>query len=505
MMAVGTHGPSLAPRSENGQTDLQQPVISPPVTDTCYRALCARDHRFDGVFFVGVTTTGIYCRPVCTARTPRRDRCLFFARAVEAEREGFRACFRCRPELAPGHAPIDALPQLAAAAIRRIEHGALNEASVEALAQELGVTGRHLRRAVVEAVGVSPVALAQSTRLAFAKRLLHDSSLKLSDIAFASGFQSVRRFNSAFRQRFDRAPAAIRRELAAAREPSLRLLLDYRPPLAWHTLLTFLADRVIPEVESTQAGLYRRTVSLLGKTGWVEVQPHPTRPALVATLSTSLLGVLMPLVNRLRALFDLDAQPEQIDSHLRRHAVLRPLVRRVPGLRVPGAFDGFEIAVRAVLGQQVTVRAGITLAGRLAERFGVPVTDAPTGLSRLFPTAAAVAKTTVDAIAGLGMPRSRAQALISLAQAVEGGLTLDSGAPLDATLQQLVALPGFGDWTAQYIAMRALSWPDAFPAADLGVLKALKASTAKESRHQAEAWRPWRAYAVLRLWNGAQA
>ncbi|MBL9038947.1 MAG: helix-turn-helix domain-containing protein [Archangium sp.] len=470
---------------------------------TLYRALCARDRRFDGVFFVGVTTTGIYCRPVCNARTPGRDRCVFFTRAAEAERDGFRACFRCRPELSPGHAPVDAVPRLATAALRRIEQGALNEGSVESLAKELGVTDRHLRRAVVEAVGVSPVELAQSARLAFAKRLLQDSSLKVSDIALASGFQSVRRFNSAFRARFERPPTAIRRQLGKPEVDGVRLVLDYRPPLAWDTLLAFFAERALAGVEHVEGGVYRRTVALEGARGWVEVMPHSSRPALVANVSTSLLGVVMPLVDGLRALFDLDAQPIQIDAHLRRDPALRRRVVATPGLRVPGSLDGFELAVRAVLGQQVTVRAGVTLASRLVQRYGAPLKNAPPALTHLFPTPKVIAQASVDGVSALGLPRARASALIGLARAMGDGLVLQRGhTSVESTVQALRSMPGIGEWTAQYIAMRALAWPDAFPASDLGVLRALRRPGAAQSSKRAQAWSPWRAYAVMHLWTG---
>jgi len=472
--------------------------------DTSYRALCTRDVRFDGVFFVGVTTTGIYCRPVCRARTPRRDRCVFFDSAAAAEREGFRACFRCRPELAPGNGSVDAVPRLVGEAVRRIAEGALNDGSVDALAGSLGVTGRHLRRALVAELGVSPVELAQTERLALAKRLLQDSSLGLAELAYAAGFKSVRRFNSAFRARFGRSPTLVRRQLGLEREPaaSVRLRLDFRPPLAWSALLGFLGARAIPGVERVGAGVYRRSVSLGGRAGWVGVALDASRPTLVATVSSALLGGLMPLVARLRRLFDLDARPADIDGQLGRDPALRRLVHATPGLRVPGAFDGFETAVRTVLGQQVTVRGATTLAGRLAERFGVPVKTPLDGVERLFPTPARLAAATHGEIAALGMPGARAQALLDLSRAVEAGLELEPGAAAAETMARLGGLPGFGDWTTQVVAMRALRWPDAFPAADLGVLKALRARSAKAALARAEAWRPWRAYATMYLWSG---
>jgi AraC family transcriptional regulator of adaptative response / DNA-3-methyladenine glycosylase II len=479
--------------------------------DACFRALRSRDPRFDGVFFVGVTTTGIYCRPVCPARNARRERLRFFPSGAAAEKDGFRACFRCRPERAPGFAPTDATPRLVSAAVGRIAEGALNEGSVEALGAELGVSGRHLRRAMVDQLGVSPVELAQTERLALAKRLLQDSGLGLAELAHAAGFGSVRRFNSAFQARFRRPPGAVRREALAAGEGSrrapasrgetLRLRLDYRPPLAWEALLRFLAARAIPGVEQVDAGVYRRVVRVGGASGWLSVERHPRRAALVATLSGSLLGQLMPVVARLRRLFDLDARPAEVDAALEADPLLSPLVRATPGLRVPGAFEGFEAAARAVLGQQVTVKGATTLAGRLVERLGAPVPAPVSALRRAFPSSASVAAASLETLAGLGMPGARARALQALARAVEGGLQLEPGADREATLARLAALPGFGPWTTQYVAMRALRWPDAFPAADLGVLQALGVRTGPAAQARAEAWRPWRAYATLHLWS----
>ncbi|MBL8954534.1 MAG: DNA-3-methyladenine glycosylase 2 family protein [Myxococcaceae bacterium] len=468
------------------------------MSDTWYRAMLARDRRFDGVFFVGVKTTGIYCRPVCTARTPGPSRCEFFTSRIDAEREGFRACFRCRPELAPGNAPVDAVPRLVDQAVCRIEQGALNEGSVETLAEALNVSGRHLRRAMTDQLGLSPVELAQHARLGFAKRLLQDSALPLAELAFAAGFQSVRRFNSAFRSHFGRSPSSLRRERPDA-TGDVKLRLDYRPPLAWEALLAFLAYRAIPGVESVEGGTYHRTVELDGRRGWVSVTREGER--LVATVCASLLGSLMPLVAKLRGLFDLDAHPAEVDAVLKRHPALRSRVRRTPGLRVPGAFDAFETAVRAVLGQQISVKGATTIAGRVVQRFGKKLDGAPARLTHVFPTAKSLARATVDDVAGLGMPGARARSLIGLAAAIDGGLTLARGVPLEPTLEKLKALPGIGEWTAQYLAMRALSWPDAFPASDLGVLKALGVKDAKQSLLHAEAFRPWRAYATLHLWS----
>lgn len=497
--------------------------------NTCYRALCARDGRFDGVFFVAVKTTGIYCRPVCRARTPAQERCVFYRTPVEAERDGFRACFRCRPELAPGNGPVDSVPRLVEQAVARIDAGFLNDGSLDELAEALGVTGRHLRRAIRTELGVTPVALAQSRRLALAKQLLQDTALPLAEVAFASGFASVRRFNALFHARFGRPPSALRREHAADSAPAAIVLrLDYRAPFDWDGLLGFLAARAIPGAEEVAAGVYRRTVRIAGASGWVEVQRDPSPSslpiaaeaspaapldamahaplrALRATVSLSLASVLMQVVARLRGLFDLDAHPAVIQAHLARDPTLAPLLERHPGLRVPGAFDGFETAVRGILGQQVSVRAATTLSGRLIERFGEPIETPHPRLGRLFPRPEILAQASEDEVAGLGMPGARARTVIALARAVAGSeLRLDRVGrcgPTDALRERLQALPGVGDWTAQYIAMRVLGWPDAFPAGDLGLRNALGGISAREIEHRAEHWRPWRAYAAIHLWT----
>ncbi len=525
--------------------------------DSCYRAVESRDGRFDGVFFMGVTTTGVYCRPVCRARTPRADRCRFFRSGAEAEREGFRACFRCRPELAPGAAPVDAIPRLVTRAVARIEAGALNGGSVDLLAAELGVSGRHLRRAVKDALGVGPVELAQSRRLAMAKALLHDSSLPLGEVALASGFSSVRRFDAVFRARLRRPPSAVRREGRRSSEGApdlLRLRLEGRLPFDWEAILRFLGARAIPGVEEADELAYRRTLRLVDPpaAGWVEVREEPPAPApgdraanraaiaredrpaaaryerssgdrervasaaaplaalafptLRVTVSPSLAGALMPVVSRLRALLDLDAHPSAIDEHLAKDLLLAPRVRARPGLRVPGTCDGFEAAVRAILGQQVSVRGATTLAGRMAARFGEPVETPFAALTRLSPAPERLAQATEDEVAAIGMPGQRARSLIALARAVaSGALSLERPSDVEATIARLLELPGIGPWTAQYLAMRALGWPDAFPAGDLGVRNALGGLSEREAERRAERWRPWRAYAVMHLWSSTPA
>lgn len=471
---------------------------------TCYRALRARDARFDGRFFVAVSSTRIYCRPVCTVKPPRRENCRFYPSAAAAESGGFRPCLRCRPELAPGNASVDATTRLAQAAASLIEDRTLEEGNLEAIAGRLGITDRHLRRAFGAEFGVSPVAFAQTQRLLLAKRLLTDTALPVTEIAFASGFGSVRRFNALFKQRYRLQPQQLRRAAPAADAPdTFHFELSFRPPYDWTALRAFLGARTIAGVEAMEANAYRRTarIALEGRehTGWLEVGLSRKKPALRVVVSASLAKALPPVLSRVKALMDLSCQPAEVAQALGALAGFRP------GLRVPGAFDGFEVAVRAILGQQVSVAAARTVAGRFAAAFGDPVTTPFPGLTTAFPTAQKVAGLPCGRIAKLGMPGARAKTVLALAEAVAGGrLVLAPNADIDATLDRLRALPGVGDWTAHYIAMRALAWPDAFPHTDLGVMKALGEKDPKRVLAAGEAWRPWRAYAVMHLWQTLQ-
>jgi len=473
--------------------------------DQCYRALRTHDARFDGRFFVGVGTTRIYCRPVCTARTPLARNCRYFPSAAAAESEGYRPCLRCRPELAPGYASVDAHRRLAQAAAGLIEDGRLEEASLAELAATLGVTDRHLRRVFQQEFGVSPVDYAQTQRLLLAKRLLTDTALPVLDVAMASGFASLRRFNDLFRTRYRMTPGDLRKS-APARANTDRLAFDlaYRPPYDWPAMLLFLERRAIANVEAVHGRSYRRTIRLerAGKlhTGWIEVAPSSRKSALRVTASTSLAGAIPALLAHVKPLFDLACRPDEIA------AVLGPLAQPHPGLRLPGAIDGFEIAVRAILGQQVTVAAATTIAGRFAAAFGEPVATPYKNLDRLFPPAASVASLEPSEIAALGIIAARAGAIVALAKEVAAGkLRLDPTAPVEATLAALESIPGIGPWTAHYIAMRALAWPDAFPHPDVAVLKAMGESSGKHALARAEAWRPWRAYAVLHLWKSLES
>ncbi|HTQ77464.1 MAG TPA: AlkA N-terminal domain-containing protein [Burkholderiales bacterium] len=468
---------------------------------TCYRALRARDARFDGRFFVAVSSTRIYCRPVCTAKPPRRENCRFYPSAAAAESAGYRPCLRCRPELAPGNASIDATTRLAQAAASLLEDRTLEEDRLDAVAARLGISDRHLRRAFGAEFGVSPVEFAQTQRLLLAKRLLTDTAMPVTEVAFASGFRSVRRFNALFRERYRLQPGQLRRHAAAAAAPdTLAFELSYRPPYDWPALAAFLDARAAAGVEALEGGAYQRTARLAhaGRehSGWIAIAPAPKKAALRVTVSASLARALPPLLSRVKALADLACNPTEVCG------ALGGLARRRPGLRVPGAFCGFELAVRAILGQQVTVAGARTLAGRLVGAFGDPAATPFASLTMLFPSAERIAEARPGGLAKLGMPEARARGVIALARAVAaGGLELAPHADVEATLERLRALPGVGEWTAQYIAMRALAWPDAFPQGDAGVLRALGETDPKRALAAAEAWRPWRAYAVMQLWQ----
>jgi len=555
--------------------------------DVCVRALEARDARFDGVFFVGIVSTGIYCRPICPARVSRPEHRRFFRSAAEAERNGFRPCRRCRPELAPGRALVDAVPRLAHEASRRIAGGALNGRSVGDLARELCVSERHLRRALRAELGVSPLELARTHRLLLAKQLLTDTTLPLTRIAFASGFQSVRSFQAAFRKHYRMAPRELRRAattagpavvvsgrgpggLSAAGEPrvpaavrvsrrdsripaaagaprnpsatgdlrnpaatgemqvpaaaglrsragsasasrngrsnggafatdgpdALSLRLAYRPPLDWPSLLDVLRAGALPGVEIVDARRYTRLVAIDGHVGQLTVEPA-RGDGLRATVTTSLLPVLMPLIQRIRRAFDLDANPAEVDAHLREGG-LGALVDRRPGLRLPGAWDGFEAVFRSVIESVDPPRGPV--AARLIEELGEPVVTGVPGLFRLVPEAGRVAKAGVDALAALGLPTEAAATLVALARrCADGTLPLHPGADGGAAYDALLDVDGVEPRLAARIATRATGWPDLFPADEPALLRAAGARDPQELLERSAAWRPWRGYAALHL------
>jgi len=473
--------------------------------DACFRATRARDARFDGRFFVGITSTRIYCRPVCGARPSRRENQRYFASAAAAEGAGFRPCLLCRPELAPGLALVDASRQLARAAASLIDDGLANEGGIDAVARRLGVTDRHLRRVFEAEYGVTPVAYAQTARLLLAKRLLTDTRMPVTEVALAAGFGSLRRFNTLFAGRYRLQPTALRR---TAPRPSAvdfhRFVLATRPPFDYARLLAFFAARVLDGVEQVQGRRLRRTLAVGGAdgrplAGWIEVRPAARGPGIEARIDARLTPALPRVLAACKAAFDLDCQPEAVAGHLGELAASRP------GLRLPGAFDGFEAAVRTIIGQQVSVKAARTLARRLAERFGTPIETPFDGVTTLFPDAARLADSAPTVVASLGILAARARAVVALARAVvDAQVVLAPGVDVDGTIDRLHRLPGIGEWTAQAIAMRSLHWPDAFPAGDAGLTKALMQRQASQARRIAEKWRPWRAYAVMHLWTALE-
>jgi AraC family transcriptional regulator, regulatory protein of adaptative response / DNA-3-methyladenine glycosylase II len=530
---------------------------SKPDPDACYLALQTHDARFDGSFFTGVTSTGIYCRPVCRVKTPKLENCRFFHLAAQAEQAGFRPCLRCRPELAPQSlrwSVHDASSVLAQQAAQLLEAPTLSTScdslppegaaapavwqsqsrgpgssknslvgptawplasTIEQVATRMGISARHLRRIFEAQFGVSPLQYLQTRRLLTAKQLLTDTQLAVTEVALASGFASVRRFNAAFAAHYRLNPTQLRREdpgQAMRTAPGITVRLGYRPPYDVPAMLAFYVRHAIGGVDWVAGeGVDTRITCTFGAesggvlhTGWLRFGFDEPGSQLLLEVSDSLCKVLPLVIGRVRALFDLDADPQAIN------AVLHARFPQGDGLRVPGALDGFDLAVRAVLGQQITVAAARTLAERLVGRFGEPIDTPWPRLNRLFPTPAALAASTSDGLGTLGIVRQRQAAIIALAQAVQSGqLQLHAGVDVAATVALLKTLPGIGDWTAQYIAMRALRWPDAFPAGDVALHKALGVQTAKHPAREAEilshAWKPWRSYAVLCAWGAGAA
>jgi AraC family transcriptional regulator, regulatory protein of adaptative response / DNA-3-methyladenine glycosylase II len=497
-----------------------QPILR---TDAYARALDARDARFDGLFFVGITTTRIYCRPVCPARISFPDRRRFFRSAAAAERAGFRPCLRCRPELAPGRAIVYAVSRLARAAAYRIAAGALNGRSVGDLASELGVSERHLRRSFEREIGVTPLELALTHRLLLAKRLLADTKLSITQIAYASGFQSLRRFNAVFRERYRMCPSELRRPTregarsaavdlqrgAADTGDFVRLTLAYRPPLDWDVLLDHLGRDAVSGIDVVEGRRYGRTVRLEGRSGVLFAQDatppagtngdRPSRPYLEVDLSTGLLPVLMPAIARLRQLFDLDAEPSLIDAHLEQ-AGLGSLVRRHPGVRIPGGADAFDVVLRTVLRGCCRSGEGSSALDAVVSALGEPIDTGFAALTRLAPSAERVAQLGAADLVVLGVSARQAAAIVAVARAITAGaLRLEPGSDVSSTLRALLD-SCVGERAATLIVMRTLSWPDAFPTCDPALLRAARVSSEGELRELAEQWQPWRGYAAQHLW-----
>lgn len=476
------------------------------------RARLSRDARFDGQFFVGVRTTGIYCRPICPAVAPKTENVTFYPSAAAACEAGFRPCLRCRPECAPGTPAWSGTSTTVRRGLRLISSGALEDGSIERLADRLGVTSRHLRRLFTKHLGASPLAVAHTQRLHFAKRLIDQTSLPLNQVASAAGYGSVRRFNDTFKKTYGRTPRDLRRHSDESfdGDSALTVRLSYREPFDWPAVLNFFAGRATPGVEQVCNGTYLRTVCVAGQPGVIECRNDGNKDGISLLLHGIETAQIFQVVQRVREMLDLDAAVTDIRSAFAGDETLGSISARFPGIRVPGAWDGFELAVRAILGQQVSVKAATTLAGRIAARYGqkVPLPASLAGrateldLGRQFPTAEKLARARFN---NMGLVTSRAETIRRVATAVvHGDIDFHETQDPGEFCEKLMAIKGIGEWTAEYVAMRVLKYPDAFPASDLGLQKAMNSPariSAKELKHRAQSWRPWRSYAALLLWS----
>jgi AraC family transcriptional regulator of adaptative response / DNA-3-methyladenine glycosylase II len=492
------------PKTSNAGQEIKYSTFVNDITldwRICSRARLSRDPRFDGKFFIGVRGSRVYCRSICPAPTAKEKNCRYFPTAAAAAEAGYRPCLRCRPEASPGTPAWLGTSNTVSRALRLIGESGLENGGVEGLAERLGVGSRHLRRLFLQHLGATPSAVANTRRLHFAKKLIDETTLPMSHIASASGFGCVRRFNAAIRSTYHRTPTQIRR-LARPATTSIQnqysFSLRFRPPYRWDRLLAFLAPRATPGVEAVEAGAYRRSIVLNNQAGFFEVRFDEAHNALKVCIQFGDPCALFFIIERIRRMFDLGADPQTIVARLKTDPALATRVEAEPGLRVPGCWSGFELAVRAILGQQVTVKGATTLAGRLVHAFGKPFSGA-VGLTRLFPAPEVLAEAN---LATIGLPRARAETIRALARAVSHKeIVFDGVVNSEPLLQRLTAIPGIGTWTAQYVAMRALGEPDAFPSADLGLLRALRLTSPRELEVRAEAWRPWRAYAAIYLWS----
>jgi AraC family transcriptional regulator of adaptative response / DNA-3-methyladenine glycosylase II len=467
------------------------------------RARMSRDARFDGKFFIAITSTGIYCRPICPSPHAKLSHVRYFPSAAAAAAAGYRPCLRCRPEAAPGTPAWHGTSAVVRRALRLIDEGFLDNGSVDELAERLGIGARHLHRLFLQHVGAPPIAMAQTRRLHFAKRMIDETPLPITEIAFAAGFKSIRRFNSAFHATFGRAPREIRRvrySPPVVEQDETVLRLSFRPPYDWEQVRRFLATRAIPGVESVDAHSYTRTVSTGKGHAIVSVWPIDGEDALALCVRGAEPGSLMQVFSAARRVFDVAADPTAIGAAFRNDPLIAPLVKRRPGLRIPGVWSAFECAVRAILGQQISVAAARTLASRLVSRAGRAIPTNAAGLTRVFPTAQDLLSANLE---GLGITGTRVATLKRLAHAVNSG-EVNFGADSEEVYTAITALPGVGEWTAQYIGLRALGEPDAFPSSDLVLRRMASANgdalTLRALCEKAEAWRPWRAYAAMHLW-----
>jgi AraC family transcriptional regulator, regulatory protein of adaptative response / DNA-3-methyladenine glycosylase II len=469
----------------------------------CSRARLSRDARFDGKFFIAVRGSRVYCRSICPAPTAKEENCRYYPTAAAAAEAGYRPCLRCRPECSPGTPAWLGTPSTVSRALRLIDESGLEDGGVELLAERLGVGSRHLRRLFLQHLGATPSAVAQTRRLQFAKKLIDETALPMKELALVSGFGCVRRFNAAILKAYHRTPTQMRRLAhrdARQLENQYEFHLRFRPPYDWRGTLAFLQARVTQGVEAVEDDCYRRSIAVDGNFGYFEVSLDEAHHSLIARVQFESPRPLFSISERIRAMFDLNADWGSIVDGLGGDPALAEGLHSHPGLRVPGCWDPFELAVRAILGQQITVKAARTLAGRIADEFGQRFAGPP-GITRIFPSPQILAEAN---LASIGMPKARAETIRGLARAVcEKKISFEQICDCDRFLAQLREIPGIGPWTAQYIAMRALREPDAFPSGDVALLRALGLSHFQQLERRAEAWRPWRAYAVMCLWQGA--
>lgn len=476
--------------------------------DIYYSAYTARDRRFDGIFFIGVLTTKIYCRPICPSKTPLRKNCVFFESIFAAENKNFRPCLRCRPELAPGNAPADDSKRIAYQIIQRLEDGIIEKNATQTeIADHFELSTRQIRRILQKEIGISPHKILQTQRLLLAKQLLSETKLSITEIAFTSGFSSIRRFNDVFKEHYRMQPSQLRKTLKydsseIKSNDTSQIFLCYRPPYNWDSMITFLKGRELLGVEYVTKEKYMRTVKIGKYEGWISLSHTPENSALRLEFSHSLCPVLPILLNKIRNMFDLQAHPEAIQEKLKKCKIIGKAVLKNPGMRLPGGFDGFELCLRAILGQQVTVKAATTLAGRLSQTYGKSISTPYQNLTHLTPLAETISKCKETDITKFGITNTRANTIISLAKAyTKGTITLDVGSKPQKAIESLLNIPGIGPWTSQYIVMRGIGWPNAFLKEDLVVRKKLGNVSIKTAEDISQQWAPWRSYAVLHIWN----
>jgi AraC family transcriptional regulator, regulatory protein of adaptative response / DNA-3-methyladenine glycosylase II len=466
----------------------------------CSRARLARDARFDGKFFIGVLTTKIYCRPICRGRTSQEKNVRYFPSAAAAAEAGFRPCLRCRPECSPGTPAWAGTQNTVSRALRLISESGLEDGGVEALAEHLGVGSRHLRRLFLRHLGATPISVAQTCRLHFAKKLIDETTLRMTQIAFAAGFGSVRRFNAAIRSVYHRTPTQIR-NLAQkrSRQPEHQYLfhVNFRPPYDWKRLLEFLAVRAVPGVEVVEGGSYRRSIIANGNRGYLEVSLDASRNALRVSVQTSEPRSLFFIIERVRAMFDLNADWLTIEQTLGADPAFASHISVNPGLRVPGCWNGFELATNAILEHQLGIRRAAVLVGQIVRAFGDPFSEFH-GLTHFFPTPEVLADANLESVC---LPRAQADTLRALARSVrDGQINFEKVRDSDALLARFSEIPGIARWTTQWVAMRALREPDAFPSADPSLARTLALGNSSELEQRSQAWCPWRAYAAIYLW-----